>query len=499
VLGVVLTLAGVGLAVVALIPARSSIDASLVALVLVIPVTIGVAVGGFPVVPVGVATGFLAFDFFFIPPYYTLRVVPAGHWVSLAVYTAVGLIVGGVVAQAQGARADAEDREAELLLLHELARAVSDAEGLDAGLHAVARLAKLRFDLPTVGVFLTRKEPDFGLQAVAIEGAPFPERDLRSLVAALPLHDVAEVAGAPGLVAAPLPTSAGAAGVLVAAVGENQLDAGRRRLLSLFATQAGAAVERSRLAEETSRSRTLAEVDRLRSSLMGAVSHDLRTPLASIKASVSDLADPDVHFDDADRRMLLATIEEETDRLTRLVANLLDMGRIEAGALVPNKAATPIDELIETVLVRLAKLLDGPISLDIPNDLLLVDIDYVMVEQVLANLLENVARHCPPNTAVAIAVVPIGSWAEIRVSDDGPGIAPADRDRIFQLFYRGGGVGGTGMGLAICQGIVEAHGGRMWVEQAPAGGSTFVFRLPLWSPPAKNTPKADRSEVDAHP
>jgi two-component system sensor histidine kinase KdpD len=237
---------------------------------------------------------------------------------------------------------------------------------------------------------------------------------------------------------------------------------------------------------------------------MGAVSHDLRTPLASIKASVSDLADPDIHLDDEDRHVLLTTIEEETDRLTRLVSNLLDMGRIEAGALVLNRVATPIDELVDAVLARFTgpastTKLSGPVSVTIDEGLPFLDIDYVMVEQVLTNLLENVVRHCPPGTSIDISVVPIGAWAEVRVADDGPGIAPVDRDRIFQLFYRAGaeGAGGTGMGLAICQGIVQAHGGVMWAERAPAGGSVFVFRLPLLAPEPE-PPAPDRNGVDAH-
>ena len=519
-LGVVLTLAGVGLAVLVLVPARSSIDGSPAALVLVVPVAVGVAIGGFPVAPVGVITGFLAFDFFFIPPYDTLRVATAEQWVSLAAYTAVALIVGGVVAQVQRARAEAEERESEVLLLYELARTVSDSDGLEAALRAVAQLARLRLNLATVAILLSEAEAGLGasapaevrrpgldpttapgarsgLRVVAIEGEPLIERDVQRLVAVLPLDELTEVAGAPGLVAAPLPTSAGPAGVL--AVTGTALGPGRRRLLSLFATQAGTAVERARLANETARSVALAEVDRLRSSLMGSVSHDLRTPLASIKASVSDLADPAVHFDEADRELLLTTIEEETDRLTRLVSNLLDMGRIEAGALVLHTVATPIDELVEAVLGRFTNRLSGQVRLALHDGLPFLDIDYVMIEQVLSNLLENVVRHCPAGTNVEIAAVPIGEWAEVRVTDDGPGIAPGDQDRIFQLFFRarGTGAGGTGMGLAICQGIVQAHGGTMWVERAASGGSVFVFRLPLSAAgPPQSEP--DMTEVDVH-
>jgi two-component system sensor histidine kinase KdpD len=480
--GAALTVLGVAVAVAGMLPVRSSIEISTAALVLVVPVAIGVAVGGFPVAPVGVLTGFVAFDFFFIPPYYTLRVGAAQHWASLGVYTAVGLIVGGVVAQVQGARAVAEERESEVRMLYDLSQVVAASDTLAAALEAVARLARERFDLDTVAVLLA--EPEGGLRVAASDGPALAEGEVRRLLDALPGDGFAAVPGPPGLMAGPLPTVTGPAGVLAVTAG--LLGPARVRLLTLFATQAGVAVERARLADETARGRTLAEVDRLRSALMGAVSHDLRTPLASIKASVSDLADPGVALGDEDRRVLLSTIEEETDRLTRFVTNLLDMTRIESGGLQVNRSATPLDELIEAVLVRFGTLFRGPISVDVPDDLPLVDVDYMLVEQVLANLLENVIRHCPAGTATHIGVRSSGSWVELRVSDDGPGIPAPERERVFAFFYQApaGGQGGTGMGLAICRGIVEAHGGEMWVEQTPGGGSSFAVRLPVSAVPA---------------
>lgn len=452
------------------------------ALVLVVPVALGVAVGGFPVAPVGVLAGFFAFDFFFIPPYYDMTVGAGEHWVSIGVYTAVSLIVGGVVAQAQASRRVAHQRESEVRLLYELARAVAAADGLDAALHAVARLARTLFDLATVAILLL--DGDGGLRVAACEGTPLPERDVRRVAVVHGADGFGEVPGAPGLLAGPLPTASGPAGlVVVSAAG---LSPERLRLLSLFATQAGVAVERARLAEETARAQTLAEIDRLRSSLVGAVSHDLRTPLASIKAAVSDLVDPSVPLDEGDRRVLLATIEEETDRLTRFVTNLLDMSRIESGALRVGRSATPVDELIEQALVRFAPMLGGPVSVQVPENLPLLDVDYVLIEQVFSNLFENVVRHCPPGTAVDLEVVAKDHWAEIRVADDGPGIPAAERQRIFALFSQGisRGGGGTGMGLAICRGIIEAHGGQLWVEQRQGGGSVFVFRLPVVAVPA---------------
>jgi K+-sensing histidine kinase KdpD len=340
--GWLVTLAGLAVATAVLLPFRTDLTVATAALVLVVPVALGVAVGGFSAVPFAVVAGFLTFDFFFIPPYLTFYVTEWEDWVSLVVYALVGCTVGVVVAQLDRA----------------------------------------------------------------------------------------------------------------------QRDANRAELLE--------------------------EVDRLRAALIGSVSHDLRTPLASIKASISDLADPALALSDDDRATLLRTTEEETDRLTRLVTNLLDMSRIQAGALVPHSSATPLDELIGAVAGRLAPMLgDHRLVVEIDDGLPLADVDYLLVEQVLSNLLENAARYTPPGTAVTVraAAVPGGAEVEVAVVDHGPGVAEEERERIFDQFYRlraeGRGPLGTGMGLAIVKGIVEAHGGRIWVEATPGGGATFALRLPV--------------------
>ena len=366
--GWAVTLAGLAVATAALLPVRGRITTATAALVLVVPVALGVAVGGFPAVPLGVVAGFLTFDFVFIPPYYTFYVTALEDWVSLVVYACVGCTIGVVVARLRRAQREAETRRAEAQLL---------------------------------------------------------------------------------------------------------------------------GVERERLIEETNRVRLLEEVDRLRAALMGSVSHDLRTPLASIKASISDLADPALQLSDEDRATLLRTTEEETDRLARLVTNLLDMSRIQAGALVPHRAATPLDELIAAVAARLAPMFaEHRLGIDMADGLPLVDVDYLLMEQVFCNLLENAARYTPAGTAVTVradVVVPGGGAGagevEVAVIDHGPGVPEQERDRIFDEFYRprveGRGPVGTGMGLAIVKGIVEAHGGRIRVEPTPGGGATFAFRIPL--------------------
>ncbi|MHB8670826.1 MAG: sensor histidine kinase, partial [Acidimicrobiales bacterium] len=213
------------------------------------------------------------------------------------------------------------------------------------------------------------------------------------------------------------------------------------------------------------------------------------------KASVSALSDPETALDDEGRITLMGTIEQEADRLDRFVANLLDLSRIEAGALDLRLAATPLAELIGAVVSRLGTVLaDHQIRVAMPEELPLVQIDYLLVDQVVSNLLENAARHGPPGTPIEVDARPVRGWVEVRVRDHGPGIPADQRERIFELFYRfhrantatrpphllaREGRSHVGMGLAICAGVLEAHGGHIWVEQPAGGGATFAFRLPV--------------------
>jgi two-component system sensor histidine kinase KdpD len=476
--GLALTIGGAALAVALLIPFRSRIDVDTAALVLVVPVVLGTAVGGLPVAPVGVVTGFFAYDFFFIPPYYTFRVGAGEHWVGLGVYAVVALVMAAFVAQVQRARTEAEGREAEARILVELTSATLDEDGLD---DALRRLVHLACELiPLEGGAVVLADDQGRLHSAAGERIPALDFTLEHLSGHRPRGPLEEVAGRPGLLGTPLPITYGPGGILLTA--GSVATPRRRRLVSFVATQVAVCVERSRLQAEATRRRSLEEVDQLRNAVIGAVSHDLRTPLASIKASVSDLADPAVALSEDDRRMLVRTIEEETDRLTRFVTDLLDMSRIESGALEVRRSATSIEELVDATVARLGVGLAGHrLSVDVA-DLPLVDVDEMLISHVLANLLENAMRHTPAGSAIHLGAAPLGHWVEVRVSDNGSGIPAAERDRVFEPFFRlrtGNRAPGTGMGLAICRGIVEAHGGQIWVEATPGGGASFAFRLPI--------------------
>jgi two-component system sensor histidine kinase KdpD len=272
-----------------------------------------------------------------------------------------------------------------------------------------------------------------------------------------------------------------AVGTLVALEGERRhvAEERAREIERLYDEQRELLDAQDRLAKEAAYLQQLGDD---RSALLRSVSHDLRTPLVTIRAVTSDLRDGTT-YDDGVRDELLDLVGDEAERLDRLVANLLSLSRIEAGSLVPERQAVPLDELLTTRVRKLNRVLrDVRVQVDVPFTLPLVDADYTLVDQVVTNLLENAARYSPEGGTVRVRAREHDGWVEVAVSDQGPGIDPADRDRIFEPFMRGEGSTSSGVGLAICKAIVEAHGGSIAVTSAEDGdrtGATFVFTLPV--------------------
>ncbi len=265
------------------------------------------------------------------------------------------------------------------------------------------------------------------------------------------------------------------------------LDQEDRRLLDALARQAALAVERGRLVAAATELRLVAESDRLKSALLHGVSHDLRTPLGAIKGAVSNLLDEEVAWEPAARRSLLQTIDLEADRLNRLVRNLLDMSRIEAGGAMPVKELAALDDVLGPALHRLREhLRQHPLTVVVPPDLPLIPMALLQIDQVFTNLLENAAKYTSPGTPIWITASSDGRAVQIDLADAGPGVAADERAHIFEKFYRVGGheraESGSGLGLTICRYWVEAHGGRLWVEPRPGGGAVFCFTLPLHDP-----------------
>ena len=429
----------------------------------------------------------VAFDFFFIPPYFSFAVSDLRHMLTFAVMFFVAVIISHLTQrirdQADAARA-AERRAASL---YAMSRELGVAYSRDLLLKAADRHLRSVFAV-RVAVLLPGAdgslEPAFAEPGTLDEG----NKDLGVAEWAW-LHQQPAGAGTDTLPLAralfvALRGSRGRVGVLALyPSADSRLgNPDERQLLETFAGLIGSAVERSQLADEARRSRLHAETEQLRNALLSSVSHDLRTPLAVVTGATSSLLDEHGPRDPAVRRELLQTVHEEALRLNRLVRNLLDMTRLEAGALEVQKDPQPIEEVVGAALGRMDDRLRGrEVRTDIPADLPLVPIDPALIEQVLINLLENATKYTPAGSPVDVSAQVRGDFLEVQVADRGPGVDPADAERIFEKFFRAkqGEGGGAGLGLTICRGIVTAHGGRIWVGGRDGGGAALCFTLPL--------------------
>ncbi|HHY95233.1 MAG TPA: GAF domain-containing protein, partial [Firmicutes bacterium] len=268
---------------------------------------------------------------------------------------------------------------------------------------------------------------------------------------------------------------------------ERHLSPEQRRLLEAFADLLAVAALRLQLAAEAEQARCLAASEKLRTALFNSISHDLRTPLASITAAVTGLLEGGDIYQPEARESLLKTIREGAGRLNRLVGNLLDMARLESGMLRLNLEWCDVEDILGVTLRQLQEILhDRPVRIDIPPDLPMVKADFTLIEQVLTNFLENAVKYSPPGSEIAVSARREEQELRVAVSDRGAGIPEEDRERVFDKFYRLHSprhVSGTGLGLSICKGIVEAHGGKIWAEARPGGGSVFNFSLPFTEPP----------------
>jgi two-component system sensor histidine kinase KdpD len=270
---------------------------------------------------------------------------------------------------------------------------------------------------------------------------------------------------------------------LMLAVCGRLLDASDRRVLEAFAAEAAVALRQERLSEQAEQAKPLAEADRMRTALLAAVSHDLRTPLASAKAAVDSLRATDVEWSETDRRELLATADESLDKLIRLVENLLDMSRLQAGVLGLALRPVPLEEIVPRSIDDLGPL-SGMIEGDVSPELPEIVADPALLERILVNLMSNAVRYSPPGRRVLITASRLGDHVEIRVVDRGPGIPPDAYERVFLPFQRLGdrdNETGVGLGLALSRGLADAMGGTLLPDETPGGGLTMILTMPVSS------------------
>jgi two-component system sensor histidine kinase KdpD len=452
--------------------------------------------------------GFLAFDFLFIPPYYTFTVAAPDHVLALFVYLGVAIVTARLVSGMRERTEQALRESRRMALLAELNAALIGDVTLDSILDRIAERIVTVYGAQGCRVLVRGEDEELRTAASYPESiGPNVDRTGLSLaewaaakqspvgrsrrggriVGRNSVNPSSSSAGADVLYL-PIMTKDRIAGVLevVGRPGKGVFRAEDQQTLTTFVDQAALALERARLSEDAAHASALAQSDELKSALLAAVSHDLRTPLASIKASATSLLDDSIEWNPEIRQDFLEAIDEETDRLTLMVSNLLDLSRIEGGALRPQQDWYDIDELVGDVQRRLAaRMTSHPLTLKIEPDLPLLRFDYVQIGQVLVNLLENAVKYTPVGTRITVAARQVPGAIEVSVQDDGPSIPPEHQLRLFDKFYRADAptaAPGSGIGLAISKGLVEAHGGRIWVESEPGSGTTFRFTLPLPSP-----------------
>jgi K+-sensing histidine kinase KdpD len=439
-----IAVAGVGLpiATTVLVGLRDQLALESVLLLYLLAVVLVAVIGGvLPAVIAAIVSDLLA-NYYFTPPFHTLFVEHRDSVIALIVFVIVALTVSVTVDLAARRRAAAVRSRMEAEMLARLAA----QPVTDQSLTGVLEEVRDTFAMTSVALLVRRGEED---QIGALVGPPLQGR--------------------------PTITASAGPGLRLVAEGP-ELFAEDRGLLNRLAATAARAWDGQQLAGQA---RGLAEVDRLRTALLAAVGHDLRTPLAGIKAAVSSLRQQDVTWTDAEQAELHATIEESADRLDDLIANLLAMSRLQAGALSVHVRPTAVDEVVARALIHTHA---GDVQVDVPDDLPPALVDPGLLERVVANLVDNARRHSPPGTPVQVSAEVDPPSMVLRVSDTGPGVATQDQDRMFAPFQRlddrttGAGVG---LGLALARGFTEAMGGTITPSETPGGGLTMTLTLRL--------------------
>ncbi|MCJ7510594.1 MAG: DUF4118 domain-containing protein [Dehalococcoidia bacterium] len=481
-----------------------------------------IAFGSGPAIAASIAA-FLAFNFFFIDPRHQLSVSEPEEWVALALLLVTGVITGQLAAALRDRAQKAERRKQEAIVLYDVVRLMTGPD-LRESLTAVAE--RLRQELALAAVVIgfhggtaaglwaeAGEQAALGLARASgmapkllLGGGASPTPEHRGSpgrwIRVLPPH----LPGRPGQTAdrlheVPVHLGDGMVGLisLVRSPEAPPFSAADDRLLSTVASQLAIAIERTRLREEAAEAEILRRTDELKTALLNTVSHDLRTPLSSIIASAGSLLQQDVQWTEDERCDFARAIEEEAERLNRLVSNLLDLSRIQAGSLVPQRGWYDLSALVDDVVGRLRAVTSKhQVIVAVQEELPPVFLDYVEIDEVLANLIENAVKYTPPGSEITIRATRENDVVRVEVADRGPGIPSEALPRLFEPFYRvqreGPAPKGTGLGLAVAKGLVEAHGGRIWAGNRQEGGASFVFALPLGEPGQAPVEAAGESE-----
>jgi two-component system, OmpR family, sensor histidine kinase KdpD len=473
--GFLLALVGIPLLTLALVPLRTHINLSTDMMLYLVLVIVVAVVGGLWPALLAAVVASLAVNWYFTEPFYTFTIAEGQNLVALATFLIVAVIVSTLVTKLARRSADSAHARAEA---EALARVAGGLVGNDDAVDEMLVHLRTTFELDAVSLLVPdgdgprtgRADTSWRVEAQAGDPAPVAPAG----------HQALSLSG----------------GAMVVYDGP-ALTVEDERVLRVFAAQLSSALERRRLRADAAEAAALAEADELRTAILRAVSHDLRTPLASIKASATSLLQDDVDWTPEARQVFLVTIEEEADRLNVLVGNLLDMSRLESGVLEVALRPIALEEVVARALDSLSPP-SGPLEVSVSEQLPPVMADAGLLERVVANVVSNALRHSPDDQPVRIEAGAVGGQVHLRIIDKGPGVRPADRDRIFEPFQRLGDRAsgtGVGLGLAVARGFTDAMDGELTIEDTPGGGLTTVIALSIApdAPPAPPSRAADQS------
>lgn len=461
----------------------TDVNATTVALSFLLVVLAVASMYGLGPAIVGSVLGMLCFNFFFLPPVGTLTIQDPQNWVALFAFLITAVTASQLSSAARDRADEAEKRRAEVWKLYQLSRTIIATPDSETAMSSIARQVVEVFGLAYCAVFLPvgnqwERAAFAGDYSISIAQADV-EDAFRS-------GEMKLSASKPGLTYAPLKMGVKPIGVLVS----SSEDVGRGTVEAIAGLVA-LALERARFLKEVSHTEALRQSDELKSALLASVSHDLRTPLTAIRTAVDSLLEESIAWDRSALREFHLIISEEVNRLTRLVQNLLEMARIEAGELKLSRRWESLSEIFNNVLLRCAtSLRNHRVKVEMETNQPMIRADSRLIAEALVNLIENAAKYSPADTEIRIGGRVKDGQLIISVNDQGMGITHEEMSRVFDKFYRGrhltgGQTNGTGMGLAIAKGIVEAHGGRIWVDSQFGRGATFSFAIPVESKTAE--------------
>ncbi len=477
-----------------------------IAMLYLLPVLFSAVIWGPEYAALAAVMGMLAFDFFFVPPTFSFLVANIHYLLSFIVFLLVALMTGTISGRLRQHVTHAHQREARTAALYALSRAIAATNEMEQVLEHVARkVAEIAES--QVAIWLP---DDQGILAMRASAGLQQNGGLDESESPVPRwafeHGMIAGGGTETLAWAkwtyvPLQTEQGTAGVLAVRLQEEEplMASERRQMLEAFASLAAVGINRIQLVERARAADLLKESERLHNALFNSISHELRTPLTSIMGAVTGLLDDNLSFSPPDRADLLLNIKQGAMRMNRLVNNLLDMARLESGHLQLKRDWCDAQDIIGVAIRRCETARSHPLRVDIEWNLPLIHVDFVLIEQAIVNLLDNAAKYSPPNEAISIGVRRKDGRLEFAVVDSGPGIPDEDKKLIFDKFYRlrtSHHVGGTGLGLTICKGIIEAHGGEIWAEDNDGGGTALTFALPLDDILPGHAPEIDAGDGD---